>query len=179
MKQPLNRFSCGAIGEEGEQPKSTVVTHQVLPFFFFSISFCKARCISKPGLEVTSSGCWGSWDQPSLKIKAKDCNAAEGWRESGSRARVSGDSLSPWPWRKASQGKKASPWTQQLQLPSCPRLAVKVSFSWEAELGEHLRAGPCVPDGRKHEEGGRLLQVGALTSQNLGVSTLGRQKETS
>lgn len=34
MKQPLNRSSCGAIGEGREQPKSTVVTHQVLPFFF-------------------------------------------------------------------------------------------------------------------------------------------------
>lgn len=44
---------------------------------------------------------------------------------------------------RAPQGQKASFWTQQLQLPSCPGLAGTVSPCWGAELGEHQDSAMC------------------------------------
>lgn len=125
--------------EENSQNQQWLHIKFYLFFFFFLISFCKGGCISKPRMEVTSSGCWGSQDQPSLKIKAKDCNAArvEGELQQGRDVRGQSEPVALEEGKsRAPQGQKASSRTQQLQLPSsCPRLAGKARSSWGAELG--------------------------------------------
>lgn len=94
----------------------------------------------QPRWGLSPSHCWGSRDQPSLEIKAKDCKAA-----GDVEGLFNGANLSLCPRRRASEGLIKG----KKHLPDG-----KVTLGGEMNFGRASQER----DGRQHEEGVRLLE---------------------